>query len=57
MKIDAAFLDSPYNVAIGGHANTRGRHREFAMASGEMSGDEFRMFLRDALEAMRRLIP
>ena len=49
MKIDAAFLDPPYNVAIGGHANTRGRHREFAMASGEMSGDEFRTFLTDAL--------
>ena len=51
MKIDAAFLDPPYNVAIGGHANTRGRHREFAMASGEMSRDEFREFLGDALGA------
>ena len=51
VKIDAAFLDPPYNVAIGGHANTRGRHREFAMASGEMSGDEFRTFLTDALGA------
>ena len=51
MKIDAAFLDPPYNVAIGGHANTRGRHREFAMASGEMSRDEFRTFLTDALGA------
>ena len=51
VKIDAAFLDPPYNVAIGGHANTRGRHREFAMASGEMSRDEFRTFLTDALEA------
>ena len=51
VKIDAAFLDPPYNVAIGGHANTRRRHREFAMASGEMSGDEFRTFLTDALGA------
>ncbi len=51
VKIDAAFLDPPYNVAIGGHANTRGRHREFAMASGEMSRDEFRTFLTDALGA------
>ncbi len=49
VTIDAAFLDPPYNVAISGHANTRGRHREFAMASGEMSADEFRTFLRDAL--------
>ena len=51
VKIDAAFLDPPYNVAIGGHANTRGRHREFAMASGETSRDEFRTFLGDALGA------
>jgi DNA modification methylase len=29
--IDAAFLDPPYNVRINGHANARGRHREFAM--------------------------
>ena len=36
VKIDTAFLDPPYNVAIGGHANTRGRHREFAMAPGEI---------------------
>jgi hypothetical protein len=27
-------LDPPYNVRINGHANERGRHREFAMASG-----------------------
>jgi len=33
-QIDAAFLDPPYNVRINGHANTKGRHREFAMASG-----------------------
>ena len=51
MQVEAAFLDPPYNVAIGGHANTRGRHREFAMASGEMSRDEFRTFLADALGA------
>ena len=36
--IDAAFLDPPYNVRINGHANAKGRHREFAMASGEMTG-------------------
>ena len=27
--VDAAFLDPPYNVKINGHANARGRHREF----------------------------
>lgn len=50
-KIDAAFLDPPYNVRINGHANARGRHREFAMASGEMTDDEFRGFLADTLGA------
>ena len=57
VKIDAAFLDPPYNVAIGGHANTRGRHREFAMASGEMSRDEFRDVPRRRLGRLRRRIP
>ena len=50
-SIDAAFLDPPYNVKINGHANARGRHREFAMASGEMSDDQFRSFLRETLGA------
>ena len=50
-RIDCAFLDPPYNVKINGHANTRGRHREFAMASGEMSTAEFRTFLSDTLGA------
>ncbi len=39
IAIDAAFLDPPYNVKINGHANVAGRHREFAMASGEMTTD------------------
>src|SRR5829696_345411 len=47
--IDAAFLDPPYNVRISGHANARGRHREFAMASGEMTEEEFRAFLKQTL--------
>ena len=49
--IDAAFLDPPYNVKINGHANAKGRHREFAMASGEMSDSAFREFLADTLGA------
>lgn len=36
-KVDAAFLDPPYNVSIQHHANIRTAHREFAMASGEMT--------------------
>jgi DNA modification methylase len=47
--IDAAFLDPPYNVRISGHANAVGRHREFAMASGEMDEAEFRGFLKQTL--------
>jgi DNA modification methylase len=34
------FTDPPYNVPIAGHV-TRGRHREFEMASGELSRAEF----------------
>jgi DNA modification methylase len=49
--IDCAFLDPPYNVKINGHANAKGRHREFAMASGEMTAGEFRTFLSDTLGA------
>jgi DNA modification methylase len=50
-KVDCAFLDPPYNVKINGHANAKGRHREFAMASGEMTTTEFRAFLGDTLGA------
>ena len=49
--IDAAFMDPPYNVRINGHANAKGRHREFAMASGEMTTDEFQIFLKETLGA------
>ncbi len=37
------FTDEPYNVRIGGHV-TKGDHREFVMASGEMSDTEFLAF-------------
>lgn len=53
--IDAAFLDPPYNVKINGHANARGRHREFAMASGEMTSAAFRTFLSETLSACERV--
>src|SRR5581483_10223316 len=53
--IDAAFLDPPYNVKINGHANAVGRHREFAMASGEMSAGEFRRFLSETLGSAARV--
>ena len=41
------FADPPYNVQIDGHVGNSGavKHREFAMASGEMSVTEFTTFL------------
>jgi hypothetical protein len=42
------FTDPPYNVPISGHVGGLGaiQHREFAMASGEMSQAEFTAFLQ-----------
>lgn len=42
------FTDPPYNVKIDGHVSGLGkvRHREFAMASGEMTEAEFAGFLK-----------
>jgi DNA modification methylase len=54
-SIDAAFLDPPYNVKINGHANAKGRHREFAMASGEMTTSAFRVFLSQTLGACAKV--
>ncbi|MGD0188073.1 MAG: site-specific DNA-methyltransferase [Roseiarcus sp.] len=42
--------DVPYNVPIAGHV-TGGAHREFAMASGEMSSREFLDFIGASIEA------
>jgi len=40
-------IDPPFNVPIHGHVSGKGRirHQEFAMASGEMSREEFTAFL------------
>jgi hypothetical protein len=50
-KASAAFTDPPYNVKINGHASGKGKiaHREFPMASGEMTEAEFAGFLQQAL--------
>lgn len=50
----AVFTDPPYNVKIGGHVCGSGaiKHREFAMASGEMSTTRFTEFLNSTLKAM-----
>jgi len=48
---DLIFTDPPYNVPIDGHTGGLGsiRHREFAMAAGEMSADQFTKFLTTTL--------
>ena len=50
-KATMVFTDPPYNVPIEGHVGNSGKvqHREFAMASGEMSQIEFVGFLQKAL--------
>lgn len=50
-KAQMVFTDPPYNVAINGHVSGLGqiRHREFAMASGEMNAGEFVAFLKTVL--------
>lgn len=47
-RAQMVFTDPPYNVPIDGHVSGLGgnKHREFAMASGEMSAAEFTDFLR-----------
>ncbi len=46
-KADMVFADVPYNLAIDGHVGGKGaiHHRDFVMASGEMSSAEFVAFL------------
>lgn len=47
-RAQLVFTDPPYNVPIAGHVSGLGKiqHREFPMASGEMSAAEFTAFLR-----------
>jgi len=55
-KADVVFADPPYNVKIDGNVCGKGsiRHREFAMASGEMSESEFHDFLSQAFTCLER---
>lgn len=50
----AVFTDPPYNVKINGHVCGSGavKHREFAMAAGEMDAATFTAFLEESLGAM-----
>jgi DNA modification methylase len=51
-KAQMIFTDPPYNVPIEGHVSGLGKvqHREFAMASGEMTVAEFTGFLKVVFE-------
>jgi DNA modification methylase len=53
-KAQMIFSDPPYNVPISGHVGGLGKiqHREFAMASGEMSDAEFTAFLNSVFEQL-----
>jgi DNA modification methylase len=48
-KAELVVTDPPYNVAIDGHVSGKGSicHREFVMASGEMTKEAFTTFLTD----------
>lgn len=55
-KAQMVFVDPPFNVPIVGHVSGRGKsqHREFAMAAGEMSDDEFTNFLDSVFQNLVR---
>ncbi len=55
-KADMIFSDPPYNVPIEGHVSGAGaiKHREFAMASGEMSSSQFVDFLKSVFTHMAK---
>ena len=48
-KVRQVVTDPPYNVRIDGHVSGLGkvRHREFAVASGELSSEAFKAFLEE----------
>ena len=51
-KANALIADPPYNVKIDGHASGLGkvRHKDFAMACGEMSPAQFTTFLEQVMK-------
>ena len=56
-RVDLVFTDPPYNVPIDGHVCGLGRaqHREFAMASGEMTPAQFEEFLQSMLRRAQEM--
>lgn len=55
-KANMVFTDPPYNVKIDGHVCGLGKikHKEFSMASGEMSEEEFQEFLLKSSGLMKK---
>lgn len=55
-KAQMIFTDAPYNVKITGHVCGNGKiqHQEFAMASGEMTSEEFTNFLKKAFMNLKK---
>ena len=51
-EVKAVFTDPPYNVSVASHIGGLGRHkhREFVMASGEMSPELYSAFLKNTVE-------
>lgn len=53
-KVEMVFTDPPYNVPIAGHVKARSKDaREFTMASGEMTSEEFSKFLHQFFSSMQ----
>lgn len=54
-RASGVFTDPPYNVKVDGNVCGSGavKHREFAMASGEMTREEFARFLAGAFDLVR----
>ena len=55
-RAQMVFTDPPYNVPIDGHVCGNGstRHDEFAMASGEMTSEEFTAFLKSSFQNLAK---
>jgi hypothetical protein len=54
-RAQMVFTDPPYNVPIDGHVGGLGtvKHREFAMASGEMTDEQFTDFLSGTVHRIK----
>ena len=54
-KANMVFTDPPYNVKVDGHVCGLGKvkHKEFSMASGEMSEEEFQDFLAESFSLLK----